>query len=210
MDSKTCSKCKITKTINFFHKRSDGYLRSRCVDCSREDRKKYELENKEIISIRNKNDYQRRKDYHKEHNKRYRELNKDYEKERQKVWSSKNRKSINERNLKYREENLKDPLFKIKESIRSLIRVSIKSSGYSKSTKTSKILGCSIDDFKKYIESQFQDGMSWENHGDWHLDHKTPISWAESEEKVYELNHYTNFQPLWSKDNLSKGNRWSD
>ena len=52
--------------------------------------------------------------------------------------------------------------------------------------------------------------MSWENYGEWHLDHKTPISWAKTEEEIYELNHYTNFQPLWEFDNLSKGNRWSD
>lgn len=50
--------------------------------------------------------------------------------------------------------------------------------------------------------------MSWENHGDWHLDHKTPVSWGKSENEIYELNQYTNFQPLWEKDNLSKGNRW--
>jgi len=50
--------------------------------------------------------------------------------------------------------------------------------------------------------------MSWENHGEWHLDHKTPVSWGKSEFEVYELNHYTNFQPLWSYNNLSKGNRW--
>ena len=42
--------------------------------------------------------------------------------------------------------------------------------------------------------------MSWENYGEWHLDHKTPVSWAETEEQVYELNKYTNFQPLWATD----------
>jgi hypothetical protein len=51
--------------------------------------------------------------------------------------------------------------------------------------------------------------MSWENQGKWHLDHKTPISWSETEEEVVKLNHYTNFQPLWAEDNLSKGNRYS-
>ena len=52
--------------------------------------------------------------------------------------------------------------------------------------------------------------MSWDNHGEWHLDHKTPISWNETEEDLIKLNHYSNFQPLWAFDNLSKGNRYSN
>jgi len=54
----------------------------------------------------------------------------------------------------------------------------------------------------------FIDEMSWENYGDWHLDHIIPSSWAENEEEIIKLNHYKNFQPLWAKDNLTKGNRW--
>lgn len=54
--------------------------------------------------------------------------------------------------------------------------------------------------------------MTWENHGrgesKWHFDHKIPASWAKTEEKMIKLNHYTNFQPLWSNDNISKGNRF--
>lgn len=82
--------------------------------------------------------------------------------------------------------------------------------GYSKKSKTQEILGCSFEFFKEYIESMFVEGMTWYNHGEWHLDHKIPISWSETEEDLIKLNHYTNFQPLWSHDNLSKGNRWSD
>jgi hypothetical protein len=52
--------------------------------------------------------------------------------------------------------------------------------------------------------------MSWENHGKWHLDHIKPISLAENEEDVYILNNYTNFQPLWAFDNLSKGNKYEE
>ena len=52
--------------------------------------------------------------------------------------------------------------------------------------------------------------MTWSNYGEWHLDHKVPISWAKSEEEVYKLSHYTNFQPLWMNDNLSKDNRYSN
>ncbi len=50
--------------------------------------------------------------------------------------------------------------------------------------------------------------MSWENYGEWHIDHKKPVSWANSEEELYELNHYTNLQPLWATENLSKKDRY--
>ena len=71
-------------------------------------------------------------------------------------------------------------------------------------------MGITFEEFKSHIENQFTEGMSCENYGEWYLDHKTPISWVETEEQVYKLNKYTNFQPLWFFDNFSKGNRWSD
>ena len=53
--------------------------------------------------------------------------------------------------------------------------------------------------------------MNWDNYASyWQLDHKIPISWSNTELEVYELNKYTNFQPLYWKDNITKGNRWSD
>lgn len=50
--------------------------------------------------------------------------------------------------------------------------------------------------------------MCWENHGEWHLDHIIPISYAKTEKEILDLNHYTNYQPLWKLDNLTKGNRY--
>ena len=100
-------------------------------------------------------------------------------------------------------------MFKLKINIRGLIGVSIKNQGYTKKSKTSIILGVSFEEFKIHIENLFQEGMTWENHGEWHLDHRIPISWGENEEEVIKLNHYLNFQPLWAEDNMIKGNRYS-
>lgn len=100
-----------------------------------------------------------------------------------------------------------DSLFKMRLSIRNLIYCSMKRQGYTKSSKTYKILGCDFDTFKKHIERQFTKGMTWENHGEWHYDHIIPISSAQTEEEVIKLNHYTNFQPLWAEDNLRKSNK---
>lgn len=96
--------------------------------------------------------------------------------------------------------------------IRTLISQSFKGQFTKKSKKTIEILGCnSFDEFKIHIESKFTDEMNWGNYASyWQLDHKTPISLAKNEKEVYELNHYTNFQPMYWKDNISKGNRRSD
>jgi hypothetical protein len=72
-------------------------------------------------------------------------------------------------------------------------------------------LGCSIEEFKKYIELKFQPGMTWKNwskHG-WHIDHIKPISSLnlEDPEQIKIACHYTNLQPLWASENWSKGDK---
>ena len=63
---------------------------------------------------------------------------------------------------------------------------------------------------KKWIESQFVDGMSWDNHGEWHIDHIRPCASFDltDPEQQKECFNYKNLQPLWAKDNLSKGDRF--
>ena len=69
-------------------------------------------------------------------------------------------------------------------------------------------LGCTIDEFKVYIENKFQEGMSWENwkHDGWHLDHIKPLSSFDltDREQFLEACHYTNLQPLWGWQNMQK------
>ena len=90
------------------------------------------------------------------------------------------------------------------------IRKKKSKSGLNIFRKTQEILGCSFEEFKIYLEEQFDENMNWDNQGSyWHMDHKKPISLAMTEEEVYELNHYTNFQPLYWEDNLSKGNKYN-
>jgi hypothetical protein len=90
-----------------------------------------------------------------------------------------------------------------------LIKNSIKRGFTEKSKRTQEILGCSFEDFKLHLESQFDENMNWENQGSyWHMDHIIPISSAETKEEVYRLNHYTNFQPLYWLDNLKKSDKY--
>jgi hypothetical protein len=71
-----------------------------------------------------------------------------------------------------------------------------------------KDLGCSIEEFKTYIESRFQDGMTWDNYGKhgWHLDHITPLSSFDLTDRQQFLlaSHYTNYHPMWAKFNIQK------
>ena len=70
-------------------------------------------------------------------------------------------------------------------------------------------LGCSIENFRLYIESKFYDGMSWDNQGAWHLDHIVPLSSFNLTDRAQFLlaAHYTNYQPLWASENHRKSSK---
>ncbi len=171
---------------------------------------KYYEKNKEEISKKKKLYYEYNKakniDKYKSYYKKWREENKDRMKEYRRINKDKIKIQTNDRHNKRAKIDI---LFKLTHNMRTIIRTSIfKYGGFTKKSKTHDILGCSFEEFKIHIESKFKIGMSWENHGEWHLDHKTPLSWANSESEIYELNHYTNFQPLWAIENQQKGNRY--
>lgn len=103
-----------------------------------------------------------------------------------------------------------DPLFRLKGNISSLLSNTFKNTGHKKTSKTSIILGCTLDEFRQHIESQFEPWMTWDNYGckspsgpdtTWDLDHIIPVSSAVNEDDIKRLNHYTNFQPLCSFQN---------
>ena len=176
-------------------KNSEGVKKSRNKkkDKARESIKKYQLLNKVKIEI-----YQ--KEYRRTHKEKIRESSAKYRK-----------KNYIEFNKKVREchrlQKIRDPLYKSRCAISKLVCVSITGNGYKKRSKTNEILGCTFSEFKKYIEDQFLDGMTWDNHGKWHLDHKIPCASALTYEELIKLNRYTNFQPLWAIDNMRKGGK---
>jgi hypothetical protein len=99
-----------------------------------------------------------------------------------------------------------DPIGHLSNIVRSRTNQALKAT---KSKASIKYLGCTIDEFKKHIEKQFKDGMTWDNHGKWHIDHITPLKYDNpSIEETMKRLHYTNTQPLWAKDNIAKGNRY--
>lgn len=135
-------------------------------------------------------------------------------------WYIKNHKKVRKQHNLYRKLN-KDKIkkylnhkrkinisFKLRHSCKTRIYQALK--GINKSKSTMKLIGCSIEQLKTYLESKFKKGMTWKNYGyyGWHIDHIKPCCKfdlaKESEQK--KCFHYTNLQPLWMKENLSKGN----
>ena len=150
----------------------------------------------------------------------YRNDNVDEEKLRHKIYYDNNKEKIKiyregyktRRTELHREKMLNDSMYKLKHNIRSLISYTFRNEGYSKTSKTQDILGCSFEEFKTHIESQWEDWMTWDNYGNpkdgiyelnktWDLDHMVCISSAITEQEVIDLNHYTNLQPLCSYTN---------
>ena len=73
--------------------------------------------------------------------------------------------------------------------------------------KNIDLVGYSYEDFKNHMEKLFSEGMTWKNHGEWHVDHIIPVSKFEMLD-IKIINSLDNLQPLWAKDNLSKGNKF--
>eukprot|EP00466_Bigelowiella_natans_P013998 jgi/Bigna1/56912/estExt_Genewise1Plus.C_1460009 len=103
-----------------------------------------------------------------------------------------------------------DPLGYLQSTVSNAVRGALKAN---KSKSSIKYLGTTIKEYKKYLESKFKEGMTWENYGMWEIDHITPIRYkaggkAPDLEEVIKRLHYTNTQPLWATENRSKGNRF--
>jgi len=114
------------------------------------------------------------------------------------------RKKDRERKLRNYHKSSKIGLVRFRNNIRKTIYSRIKNKKFEKKCSTLEILGCDWETLKKYFEAKFQEGMTWDNIGKWHIDHIVPLAIAKTEEEVIRLNHYTNLQPLWAKDNLMK------
>jgi len=170
------------------------------------EKKTYYRKNKDKIRVQQKSWISLNKEKKKLQSKSWRVLNKDKIKIQKKVYAKNNRNKIN----KYFDKKRKtDIQFKLGILLRSRLREALK--GNFKSGSAVKDLGCSINELKTYLESKFLSGMSWENHGiyGWHIDHIKPLSSfnLNDRKQMLEACHYTNLQPLWAKDNLSKSDK---
>jgi len=234
---KKCNKCLLDKELSCFAKdknRKDGHY-SICKSCKKEYRlnniksikickKKYYQDNRDDILQKSKENYLVSKDNRLKYSKIYYEKNKEIQSIRQKNYYLNNREYFLKKSKKYLNENYdkvlsyqkkykqdrfeKDPIFRTIICVRGRVNNFLREKNFNKKNKTFEIVGCSPIELKKYLESKFTEGMTWETQGKWHIDHIIPLSFAKTEKEVYELCYYTNLQPLWAFDNLSKGSKF--
>lgn len=180
VSEKTCGCCKVIKPNTEFNKearRIDG-LTSYCKECRQNVSRKYYKNNSKAIKKKWLNYYYSHK------------------------------KEIFEKRKPKQSNRLKsDPLFMLKRRLRNRLYYALQKKSWKKNTQFSEYIGCSLEQLKEHIEKQFVTGMSWANQGEWHIDHIIPLDSAKTPEELYVLSHYSNLQPLWAKDNLSKGTK---
>ena len=101
---------------------------------------------------------------------------------------------------------LQDPTIRLIHNMRSRVKNAMKNGGYKKSDTTKKLLGCTPEELRLHFESQFRDGMNWNNYGQWHVDHIKPVSSFDMTNSEHQrlCFHYTNLQPLWAMENFLK------
>lgn len=191
---KTCSKCKQNKNWDEFNKvatRKDGH-HPYCKSCRSIEKKDYRIKFKHELKISSAEYREKNKQRIIESDKEYYLLNKERMKARATNYAKRRRQT--------------DLLYNLVCNMRSRIWHALKAR--TKSDKSFNLIGCSKLFLREYLESLFQPGMSWENYGHkgWHVDHITPcaafdLSDPDQQRKCF---HYTNLQPLWAKDNLTK------
>lgn len=187
---KRCTKCSEVKEFKDFVPQKAGFmgLKAQCKSCDSEYDKKYQSQ----TNSRSKRDktpesIQYRKDYISKNIDWWRKYEREYKNSRRQ----------------------EDMFFRIKGNLSSRLSDLIQNRGLGQ--RTVELLGCNKDTFLNHLESQFTEGMTWENYGlkGWHVDHIIPISSYDltNESEVKKACHYTNLQPLWWQDNLEKGNK---
>lgn len=196
---------------NLEHKKnSDKNYYKNNLEKARLSRKLWNEKNADRKRMMDKNYYEKNKEKHYLANKTYRELNKEKVQLYEKNYREVNKKKLLTHNLAYVKERRKiDVQFKLSLSLRARLNKAVR--GNYKGGSAVKDLGCSIEELKRYLESKFQDGMTWDNWkiNGWHIDHIKPLASFDLTDRnqFIQACHYTNLQPLWAKENLLKGDK---
>ena len=220
---KKCTMCCETKNTSDFSKlksSKDGFKRQ-CKSCLKKIDKRYIDKNKDRINKKKRERFWEKREVFRDRSKRYYEENKDLVKARVKKYTECNKENVSayqkrrwenrdkEKDNKRRRERrskITDSQVLLAIALRKRFYMAVR--GNAKGGSAVKDLGCSIEEFKIYIEGLFEPGMSWDNwstHG-WHLDHIEPLCCFDltNPEEVKIACNYKNIRPLWASENIRK------
>lgn len=223
---KTCTKCGDNKLLEEFYKQKNGkYNRSsKCKSCINNENKKkpsnyYKL-NPEKRKLSSKKHYEKNKDHYRNYGRRRYKENKEFFNQYSKEYYQKNKIKSNEYGKVWRKNNKE----KCREYARNRYKKNLELASIkwmrnflyrteklgfnSEFLNTVMEFGYTPRQLILRIECQFKEGMSWSNRKDWHIDHKKPISLFKEGTSPKTINMLSNLQPIWKKDNLSKGNKF--
>lgn len=219
---KQCPKCGTVKPVGEFNRdrtTADG-LCTGCKECKREQRARLmaargdELRARELErwhasperKARRKARVAENREYHNAYQRNYKAKDPEKWSAYRREYRAKNKAAV----LAYQSEWTKaradtNPEFRLARRVRCRIAYAMNGRGFIKKSKTQDMIGCSWEVLRAHIARQFRDGMSFENFGEWHVDHIIPLASAKDETELIRLFHYTNLQPLWADENRKKG-----
>lgn len=212
MKTKVCAKCCKRKLAKYFNKckRASGGLHNHCRSCQKIVKREWYVKNRESELIKGKafsktdKAKEQRKQFYIRHKDRLLPLN------RQRRSTPHARRLANVARKKMLDNN---PSFKIGQNLRGRLASALHYQNITTkfNEHTKDLLGCSFSELKVYLENKFTIGMSWDNYGTkgWHIDHIIPCNSFDltKEEDRRKCFHYSNLQPLWWYDNISKHDR---
>lgn len=217
---KVCSVCGLAKPLCDFYL-DRGNPRNDCKKCNCQSRKDWQKQNISKVLQKNKRWREKNEEHYKAWQLQYAPIRRE---NRRRKYSEtpqlrkktilfsrayradpKNRNKIRATAKRLRKKYALNPMWNLINNLRRRLRYCLH--GKRKEKNTMSLIGCSSKTLRQHIETQFMNGMTWENYGQWHVDHIIPCSAFDfskpgEQEKCF---HYTNLQPLWAKDNLIKG-----
>ena len=202
MQDKKCSKCETIRPLtDYFNnaKSLDG-KKAECKVCSKLRKKEFREKYPERVREQEKKTKENRKDSIKREQSEYFQKNKEKIYKRHNEWVKNNPDKVKKYMTEQKRiaKNLRHELSRIYQGRTKFPKVELL-----------ELLGCSPEFYREYIQSKFSPGMSFDNYGEWHIDHIIPCSSFDmnNHEQQKLCFHYSNTQPLWRIDNIRKSNR---
>lgn len=231
-----CKKCRSINSKTKYSKKIKEYKKTWYEEnkqqIKKKDKERY-ANNKEEILAKNKEWRQNNLEKVKEAKREYYKNNKEYVKAKVKEYRDSNLKKVRAREHAYkssekgkkvrkkRYENKKDQInkdrrayrkkrletdviYKLRRNVRSRLKKVLERG--TTPPKSKELLGCDFETLKAHLEKQFEKGMSWDNYGEWHIDHIKPLCSVNffDEKELKKVTHYKNLRPLWKEDNIKK------